>query len=107
MEHRGYLPREEREVRSRLAKIVHRKPFIRGSIVKMDRRCGKRNCWCAKEKNGHSSYYLAARVGTKRKLIYIPRKCEERMREWVGTYKQMNKGINNITQWCIKRLIKE
>ena len=107
MRHRGSLLKEEREVRSRLTKIMHQEPFIRGSIVKMNRNCGKANCWCAKNGKGHISYYLALRIGSKRKMIYIPRRSEKKAREWVATYKQISRGINEITKKCIKTLVKE
>lgn len=103
MRHRGYLPTEEREVRSKLTKIMHQEPFIHGSIVKMNRNCGKPNCWCAKDGKGHISYYLAVRLGSKPKMIYIPKGHEKRVREWVAVYKQIHKGIDKITKCCIKR----
>ena len=107
MKHRSSLPRREREVRSKLTKIMNRDPFIRGSIVKMNRNCGKPNCWCAKNGKGHVSYYLALRLGLRRKMIYIPRKSETKAREWVATYRQVSKGINEITKECVKKLAKD
>lgn len=104
MRHRGYFTREEREVRSRMTQIVSQRPFIRGSLVKMNRSCGKRNCWCAQEGKGHVSYYLAVRVGRVRKMIYIPQKAEKKIREWVGSYQQMNQGIAKITEKYIRQL---
>jgi intergrase/recombinase len=104
MRHRSALSDEERQARSRLTKIMHQEPFIRGSIVKMNRSCGKANCWCAKNGKGHVSYYLALRLGSKRRMIYIPRKNEKKAREWVATYRQVSRGINEITKGCVKRL---
>ena len=107
MKHRSSLAREEREVRSKLTKIMNQYPFIRGSIVKMNRSCGKPNCWCAKNGKGHVSYYLALRLGSKRKMMCIPRKSEKKAREWVATYRQVSNGINKITKQCVKKLVKD
>ncbi len=104
---KGSMVREERNARSRLAKIVHREPLIRGSIIKMNRNCGKANCWCAKKGKGHVSYYLALRLESKRKMIYIPRRSEKKAREWVAAYRQVSNGINEITKSCVKKLLKD
>lgn len=107
MVHRSCFTKEEREIRSRLTKIMSQKAFVRASMIKMNRNCGKANCWCAKKGKGHISYYLVARVGRKSKLIYIPKRHEERVREWVATYKQMRNGINEITQQRLKQFAGE
>ena len=107
MQHRGYLPKEELQTRSQLAKIVHRKPFLRGSLVKMVSRCGKDNCWCAKADKGHVSYYLSIRIGSKRKMIYVPDTHKKQVREWVKTYKEINKGIAKVSKHCLARFREE
>ena len=106
MRHRGYLPKDELKQRSRLAKAVHRKPFLQGSIVKTTSQCGKENCWCAKTGKGHPACYLSIRVGAKRKMIYIPKKHEKQIREWVKTYKEITKGITKISKSCLDRFKK-
>ena len=104
MKHRGYFSCEEREARSKLAKIVHLKPFLQGSIVKRTSRCGKDNCWCAKEGTGHRACYLSIRIGQKRKMVYIPQSFEKEAREWVMTYRQINKQIAKVSKYCLERI---
>jgi len=106
MRHRGYFSVEERQIRSRLTQIVSQKGIIRAGIVKMTRRCGKRNCWCAKGK-GHVSYYLSMREGSKRKMIYIPALMEAKVREWVRSYKEINKSIDQLSMYCLKQIRQE
>lgn len=108
MNHRGYLPSEERQARSELAKIVHQRPFLRGSIVKRTSRCGKGNCWCAQkgEGFGHTACYLSIRIGQKRKMVYIPQSFEKEAREWVMTYRQINKQIAKVSKYCLERIRK-
>src|SRR3989304_2667512 len=104
MKHRGYLSQEERQARSGLAKIVHWEPFLQGSIVKRASKCGKDSCWCAKEGPGHTACYLSIRIGKKRKMVGIPQSLEKEAREWVMTYRQMNKQSAKISKHCLERL---
>ena len=62
MRHRGYLPAKERQARSRLAKLLHEKPLLIGSLVSMPRVCGKPGCKCTRGEL-HPGLYLALRVG--------------------------------------------
>ncbi len=106
MRHRGYFSVEERQIRSKLTQIVSQKGIIRAGIVKMTRRCGKFNCWCAKSK-GHVSYYLSMREGSKRKMIYIPALMEAKVREWVRSYKEVNKAIDQLSVYRLKQIRQE
>lgn len=104
MNHRGYISLQERQSRSELAKIVHWKPFLQGSMVKRTSRCGKNNCWCAKEGAGHTASYLSIRIGKKRRMVYIPQAFEKEAREWVMTYRQINKQIAKVSKYCLERI---
>ncbi len=106
MRHRGYFSVEERQIRSKLAQIVSQKGIVRAGIVKMTRRCGKVNCWCAKDK-GHVSYYLSMREGSKRKMVYIPASMEAKVREWVSSYKEVNKAIDKLSVYRLKQIRQE
>lgn len=106
MGHRGYFSVEERQIRSKLTQIVSQKGIIRAGIVKMTRRCGKVNCWCAKGK-GHVSYYLSMREGSKRKMVYIPASMEAKVREWVRSYKEVNKAIDQLSVYRLKQIRQE
>lgn len=107
MRHRGQYTLEERQIRSRLAQVVTQKRFIRAGLVKMRRSCGKKNCRCAQDGQGHESYYLSMRVGHKRKMIYVPRRMEEEVRQWVKSYREINKAIDQVSGHSLKRLWKE
>lgn len=106
MRHRGYFSAEERQIRSKLTQIVSQKGIIRAGIVRMTRRCGKLNCWCAKGK-GHVSDYLSMREGSKRKMVYIPASMEAKVREWVRSYKEVNKAIDRLSVYRLKQIRQE
>jgi len=106
MRHRGYLSDPERFARSRLAQLLHDRPFLCGSLVKMQRRCGKQGCKCARGEL-HPSLYLAIRVGEKRKMIHIPRSLEATARQWVATYQESWQLMEKISQICLERFYKD
>jgi len=51
MKHTAVFSRQQRTVRSKLAKIVHDKGLVRGTIITMKRTCGNPNCRCARGKS--------------------------------------------------------
>lgn len=102
MRHRRYLPDQERTARSKAAKLLHDKPFIAGSLVKMARICGKAGCKCTRG-DKHMSWYLAVRQKGVRKMICIPRQSEKDVFEWVNTYKEISRQIDIISQQCLDR----
>jgi len=107
MRHRGYLVAEERHIRSQLARMVHRKEFLLGSLVDSTFKCGKDNCWCTKARKGHPACYLSIIVGTKRKMIYVPKAREKQVRELVRNYKEITKSLTKISKHCLKRFREE
>jgi len=104
MVNRGNLFKEERAIRSELAKLVHSKLFIYGSLCASYRRCGKVNCWCKSQDKGHESSYLSVRVGKKRKLIFVPQEKVKQVKEWIKTYQRINEGLFKITEINLRRL---
>lgn len=103
--YRKYIPKEEKEFRSRLAKLVHREEFVYGSIVTSNRKCGNPKCWCKKKKSyGHESSYLSVQTGKGRKMIFIPKDMVKKVQGWVKTYKEINQKIIKISNSCVERV---
>lgn len=103
MLNKGNLLKEELAIRSQLAKLIHRKLFVYGSMVTSERKCGKVNCWCS-QKGGHVSSYLSVRMGKKRKMVFVPQSMVVEVKQWIESYKEINKGLVRITELCIQRL---
>ena len=59
MRHRGHISEKDRQNRSRLAKLVHNRRLLRGSLVTMARTCGNPRCKCAKGKKWKSAWKTA------------------------------------------------
>ena len=106
MRHRGYLPPKERQARSRLAKLLHQKPFLIASLVSMDRVCGKPACKCVRGEL-HPGLYLSLRVGEKRKMIHVPQSLEAKVRQWVGTYQEVWRLMEEVSKACYQRFFQE
>jgi len=106
MRHRGYLPAQERQARSRLAKLLHQKPLLIGSLVSMSRVCGKPGCKCTQGEL-HPGLYLSLRVKEKRKMIHVPQSLEAKVRQWVGTYQEVWRLMEKVSETCYQRFFRE
>jgi hypothetical protein len=106
MKNRAVMPAQERVARSKLAKLVHERPFIQASLVTMTHTCGKPTCRCVRGQK-HVSLYLATRLEGKRKMIYVPRCLEDMVRTWVQTYQESGQLSRRISAQCMERFLKE
>jgi hypothetical protein len=43
------------------------------------------------------------RVGSKRKMIHVPQPLEDLARQWVGTYQEAWRLMEQISQACLKQ----
>jgi hypothetical protein len=99
----------ERKRDSLLKKLAASGPFVDGSVVKVRRRCGNKNCRCAQGEK-HESLYLMYKVKGVTKAVYIPVDIEEEVLKWSEEWKKV-KGI--IQEICraqksiIRRYVKE
>jgi hypothetical protein len=102
MRPRSHLPDPERRARSRLAQILHEQPFLCGSLVSMQRTCGKPGCKCTRGEL-HAGLYLALRVGGQRKMFHVPQAMEPIIRQWVANYQEAWRLMEQISERCLKR----
>ena len=87
MRHRSHLSAQERQCRSRLARIAHDRPLLKGGLVTMSRTCGKKGCKCNQGER-HVSLYLSTKVDGKPKMIFVPSALEKQVRAWVQNYRE-------------------
>jgi hypothetical protein len=90
------MPNEERDVRSRLAKIISSRGLLRGTLQERELTCGKSNCKCAR---GDKHRYLYLVVSDEGKLcqVLIPRSKETEVRQWVKQYQQARELLEEIS----------
>ncbi len=101
--HKGSMSKAERNARSKAAKIVSSELFVQGSLIEMARVCGKKTCKCTRGEK-HVSLYLAIREDNKRKMIYIPKELEKRVKVLVKRYQKMKESLETISDSCLKQL---
>lgn len=104
MRHRGWMSAEERQKRSRLAKMVHEGGLLRANLVQMARRCGKRGCRCEEKGNEHVSLYVAQSYKGKSRMLYVPKEWERRVEGWVKNHHEVRRLLEQVSQLYWERL---
>ena len=87
----------ERNLRSRAAQVVHFRRLLRGTLAVRSRQCGKAGCRCTQGKP-HVSLYLVQRRDGKLRQLYIPTQWEERVRQAVVDYQELQKLVEQLSE---------
>lgn len=95
---------EERDARSQAVQRVADQALLRGSLIEMQRTCGKKSCRCQRGEK-HRSLYLGIRSGNRRTMIYIPPALEATVRRWVETGQEVVGLVDAISQHCLETLL--
>jgi hypothetical protein len=61
----------ERALRSRLAKLIHEEPVLRGTLSVRHVRCGKAGCRCTQGQK-HLALFLSSSREGKTRQVFIP-----------------------------------
>ena len=89
-----------KRLRRQLAALGKTQPFIVGSLVKIQRRCGNAKCHCANDGPKHPAHLLTTKVKGKTQSIYVPVEMVEEVRQWCSHYRQIKAEIKEISQCC-------
>lgn len=103
---RSHRSPKERDARSRAVKRVANEPLVRGSLVRMRRKCGKEGCHCQTGEK-HPALYLALNDQGKRRMIYIPPAMEESVRAWVTNARDVDELLDLISRSCYEKLLQQ
>lgn len=104
---RTALSPRDRERYSRLHQLLREPGLIRGNLVEMRRRCGKRTCRCQGDPAArHCSLYLGLSLNGKRRMFYIPAEWETPVREWAARYARVRDLLEQISLAFLSRLEK-
>ncbi len=104
MKPRSHWPEGERSARSKLTQLLHNEPFVKASMVKMTRTCGKETCVCVRKGKKHVSWYVALQYQGKRRMICVPTDKVEAVRRAVGNYKTIVNLCGVISTYCFERI---
>lgn len=87
----------ERDLRSRLTRLISGRAILRGTLSMKSRSCGKPSCKCTQGEK-HSSLYVAFSQEGKTKHIYVPKHKEEEVSQWVQQYQQVQELLEELSQ---------
>jgi len=73
-------------------------PIVDGSLVKVKRTCGNKNCKCYLKGEKHESYYLHYKAKAVTKAVYIPVDMEDTVRKWNDNYKRLKDTVAEISK---------
>lgn len=100
---RARLSAAERDFRSRIAQLASGQWFLRGTLNDRSSKCGKPNCHCAQGEK-HQSVYLVQSHEGKLRQICVPKVWQERVRQAVSDYQEMQRLIEEVSELEWKRL---
>jgi len=89
-----------KKLRHKLAALGKQQPFIAGSLVKIQRRCGNPNCRCAREGPKHPAYLLTTKVNAKTQSIYVPVDMVEEVQQWCRQYRAVKADVKKVSDCC-------
>ena len=95
----------ERRVRSKLAKLVHDRQMLHANVVRMARTCGNPNCKCTVKGEKHVSLYLSRRKEGKQRMLFVPKDWEEKVKVWVGNYREVKKLLEEVCDEGWQRVV--
>ena len=104
---RTALPPKDRQLYSRLRRLLNEPGLLRGNLVEMRRRCGKKSCRCEGDPEArHRSLYLGLSLNGKHRMLYIPAEWETQVRDWVARYSEVRELLEKISLGFLQRLEK-
>ena len=100
---RSQFPPAERALRSKLAKVVHEEPLMRGTLSLRRLTCGKPSCRCHRGQK-HPALYLSYSRQGQVQQVFIPKDIEEQVREWVRNYRSVRELLEQLSELYRQRL---
>ena len=85
------------EYRRLVQVLTHHQAMVKGSVYPMQRKCGKPNCRCA-EGLPHSSMVLSWSEGGRTRLLSVPEKNLDVLRQQTEQYQQFRKARARLVQ---------
>lgn len=101
------ISRLEKDLISRITRLLNYSELINANLVIMERVCGNSNFSCIMEGKNRSLYLVTMSKERKRKMIYIPKRLEEKAKAYVDRYFKIKEGLEMISDINLGRLLEE
>ncbi len=75
-------------------------PFVAGTLVKIERKCGNPNCRCARGGKKHPAHLLTTKVKGKTQSIYVPVDMVEKVEKWCSQYRALKAEMKEVSECC-------
>jgi hypothetical protein len=103
---RNEMTKREKDLLSKLSKIINYSEFIHANLTIAKRTCGNPRCRCVLEGKKHASLYLTTiRKDGKRKSVYIPKRLEEEVKAAVKRYFKIRDTLEEVSDINLLRLL--
>ena len=73
------------------------KPFVAGSLCRVNRRCGNPNCKCARGEP-HQAWVLSFKVKGRTRTVHVPRELVSEVQAWVKEYRRIKTLIRKVSK---------
>ena len=94
---------EERDLRSRAAKLLAGAGLVHGYLSTRYQVCGTPNCRCTRGEK-HQAFVLVLRKEGQTTQIPIPKRLVSTVRQWVGQEKSLQDLLRRISELQTERL---
>lgn len=94
---RAHMSVSERQARSALTRLVSQRGLLRGSLAERRRVCGKPGCKCARGEL-HTNLYVVFSEGGKVRQLFVPKKWEPLVRQWVADYHDARRLLEELSR---------
>ena len=100
-------PERERRALSRLRQLLNAPGLLRASIIRMNKRCGKPYCWCAKAKrHWHLSWCVGQSKRGSPRMKHVPEELLPEVRLWVRRYQEARELLDEVSDENWSKIIR-
>lgn len=93
-----------KKINAEMQKISTKKMMVKGTVYKVYRKCGYKNCKCAKGER-HEGYQLNYKGENNiTKTVYVKKKDVPEVKKLIKNYRGAKKKFNNIVELNIQLL---
>jgi hypothetical protein len=94
---RGQMSAAERQLRSALNRLLSQHGVVHGTLLTRQRVCGKSTCRCTRG-HPHESLYVVVTEGGQSRQMYVPRRWESAVRQWIANYSHARQLMDELSR---------